>query len=428
MRNTFILSLIVLTGIMTSCIEYVNMDSREEMPVVVNCVLTRDTVQTLRLYRMRVLSETMNAPIEDATVYLQGRDNNGKFQTVAEFHRTEGINWEAKFQPEYDTDYGLLIKVPGKEDITATTRFPEDLRLIQCCRFATFVTDTGMIGNYSKGYGMHTAEVRKGKYYTEWNWRKKENGEAFKAYIQVSENPCKIWAFSHVDTTYVSPGRDMLNLLNEDQFQFSGSKQPLSKYIATNHPGADRFNITPGRLADLNYWNRPDKVFDQNISQWCLYLCPDVPLFDGFVRIDHPGNFRNGLTEDDLKNSYYYSDRSFFIGGDYSDEHNAYAIKAMPFPPYYDIIDNRSFLNEVHFVSDEYDTYLRELYVKLQNSNDFILSSYDYNNVYSNINGGVGIFGADNITWDMEQTVSRIEHKGYLIWEDLCPGAPSETD
>lgn len=212
---------------------------------------------------MRVLSETGNVPVESATVFLQGRDNNGNFQTVAEFYRTEGINWEAKFQPEYDTDYGLLIKVPGKEDITATTRFPEDLRLIQCSRYATFEADTGKKGIILPGYGMHTAEVRKGKYYTDWDifrWLKKENGEAFKAYIQVSENPCKIWVFSHVDTTSVSPGRDMLNLLNVEQFQFSGSDQPFSKYIATNHPGADRFNITPGRLADLNYWNRPDKV------------------------------------------------------------------------------------------------------------------------------------------------------------------------
>ena len=68
------------------------------------------------------------------------------------------------------------------------------------------------------------------------------------------------------------------------------------------------------------------------------------------------------------------------------------------------------------------------MYVKLQNRNDFVLSSYDYNNVYSNINGGVGIFGADNITWDMEETVGRISRKGYLIWEELCPNAPSETD
>ena len=67
-----ILSLIVLAGILPSCIEYVNMDSREEMPVVVNCVLTRDTVQTLRLYRMRVLSETGNVPVEGATVFFAG--------------------------------------------------------------------------------------------------------------------------------------------------------------------------------------------------------------------------------------------------------------------------------------------------------------------------------------------------------------------
>ena len=81
MKNKLYLILLIILGILPSCIEYVNMDSREEMPVVVNCVLTRDTVQTLRLYRMRVLSETGNVPVEGATVFLQGKDNNGKFQT-----------------------------------------------------------------------------------------------------------------------------------------------------------------------------------------------------------------------------------------------------------------------------------------------------------------------------------------------------------
>lgn len=73
MKNKLYLILLIILGILPSCIEYVNMDSREEMPVVVNCVLTRDTVQTLRLYRMRVLSETGNVPVEGATVFCRGR-------------------------------------------------------------------------------------------------------------------------------------------------------------------------------------------------------------------------------------------------------------------------------------------------------------------------------------------------------------------
>ena len=78
----------------------------------------------------------------------------------------------------------------------------------------------------------------------------------------------------------------------------------------------------------------------------------------------------------------------------------------------------------------EYDTYLRALYVKLQNKNDFVLSSYDYDNVYSNIKGGTGIFGADNITWDMDQTVDRLLRRngGLVIWKDLCPDAPRKTE
>lgn len=44
MKNKLNLILLILFGTLSSCIEYVNMDSREEMPVVVNCVLTRDTV------------------------------------------------------------------------------------------------------------------------------------------------------------------------------------------------------------------------------------------------------------------------------------------------------------------------------------------------------------------------------------------------
>lgn len=377
------------------------MDSKMEMPVVVECVLTRDTVQTLRLYRMRVLSGTENEPIGDATATLKSRNAGGELLTVAEFHRADGVEWEARFQPEYDTEYTLTVSVPGKDDITASTRFPEDLRLIQCFKDSYITVDTPEGQASYPEYRMHTAEVRKGR----------EDGMGdtyFTVYREVSEKPCKIWVFPHTDTTYVYPGGNSRNSRNDADFIFTGSSQPLSEYAACDHPGADKFNISTKRLADLRYWSRPDKPYEGawiNYSQWCLYQCPDIPVFNGFVRIDHPANFRNGLDYNALKNSYQYSGRSFFIAGDYSDSHNSYSTKDTSPITWSTLQSNRSFLNEVHFLSDEYDSYLRALYIRALGKDDFVLSSYDYTNIPSNINGGVGIFGADYATWDLEEMI-----------------------
>ena len=399
--------------LLSSCVESLNLDSDGKMPIVVDCVLTRDTVQTLRLYHMMLLSESVKAPVDNAEVLLQEKDKDGKLKRVAVFRQADGIYWKTEFQPEYDTEYSLLITIPGEEDITAATRFPADLRLIKCRRTAYYVADTvvddGGVGN-SPAAVMYTAEVRKGAYYTEWKWYKNDDGSPFKAYLQVSEAPCKMWIFPHEDTTGVTAAGQKLNILKEESYIYRGSDQPLAKYVATNHNGADRFNITLKSISSLSFWNR-SKTTKTDYSGWCLYLCPDVPVFDGFVRIDHSADYRNGLSEKDLAIDYNYSDRSFYIEGNYADS--------------YDPSKCHSFLNEVHFLSEEYDKYLRDLYVKSLEKDDFVLSSYNYTNVYSNIKGGVGIFGADNITWDVTETLARIDYlkKGWLLWEQLCPAS-----
>jgi uncharacterized protein YcnI len=423
---------LLLVCCISSCVEYVNLDSDQEMPVVVNCVLTRDTVQVAKIYRLRLLSSAESNPIEDAEVLLQEKDKNGDFKTKAEFKRAEGINWEVRFQPEYGTDYRLVIKIPGENDISATTEFPDDLRLIQCSKAVLLDTswDHLIIGTpTNKGYTMTTAEVRRGKFYTEWKGVRKNDGSAFKAYIRPYDSACVMWVFPHTDSTDVMP-RVTSNQLNPDIFQskersvtildeeyytFNGTDKPYSKLISTNHPGADRFNIAPGSLMDMDYWKRPDLLYGaMNYSQWCYFMHLDFPIFNGFVRIEHPENFNNGMSEEELNTSYLYSDRSFFIAGDHPDDYSAKG--------------NFSFINEVHFVSKEYDKYLRELYIKMQDSNNFILNSYDYSNVYTNVVGGVGIFGADNVTWDVQEAVARKDFSVFTTdWKGICPEAPEES-
>ena len=57
--------------LLTSCIRDLDIDSREDLPVVVDCVLKMDTVQTLRLYHMKKLNEDEYRPVADARVELQ---------------------------------------------------------------------------------------------------------------------------------------------------------------------------------------------------------------------------------------------------------------------------------------------------------------------------------------------------------------------
>ncbi len=436
-----IITLLPLCGI-SSCVEHINLDSDKELPVVVNCVLTRDSVQTLKLSRARVLSQEDSSPIENAEAFLLKKNRAKKMDTVAVFHKADGTEWKADFRPEYGIAYTLLVRIPGEEEIRAFTRFPEDLRLIQCGVFIRLDSTIEFTfgPNSTKGYGINTAEIREGNYYTEWKGVRKKDGSAFKAYTQPYDSSCIMWVFPHTYSTDAMPQvtsnqpetgdfnakARKLNILDEEYYTFKGTDKPYSKLISTNHPGADRFNIAPGSLEDMNYWKRRDTCiynYDNsgfsftsiNYSQWCYFLHPDFPIFNGFVRIEHPEKFNNGMSEEELKYSYLYSDKSFFIAGDHPDDYSSKG--------------NFSFINEVHFVSDEYDKYLREMYVRMQNSNDFILDSYDYSNVYTNIAGGVGIFGADNITWDVENTSTTriLAAKDCIDWKHLCPDAPAES-
>ncbi len=49
--------------LLASCVEDIDMDTGEDLPLVVDCVLRMDTVQTLRLYHMKRLSAEGYEPV-----------------------------------------------------------------------------------------------------------------------------------------------------------------------------------------------------------------------------------------------------------------------------------------------------------------------------------------------------------------------------
>ena len=381
----FYIGLLILSF---ACIEDVDIDTGEDLPIVVDCVLEYSHVQTLKLYQLRHLYKNDYKDIEGAGVELFKEETNGNISTfvkVAEFLQKEGPIWEAQYLPEYGAKYELRVSVNGKEQAHAYTSFPEDLKLVlHMSRFDTL----------GVGYLAVTGEVSEPKYVQDWGkWPEIYSEIPFKVY-ETSLKPCKMWLYPHTDTTIVMKPNNKYSILQEEEIRFTGSSKPYARYAVTDHPCADDFNVVGGSMSDIDFFNVPVDSYEYwaiprqfmitpNISQWCPLVNPVLPLHDGFVRIDHPKGFNNGFYGDRLEHGYQYSSSSFFVFGDYDN----YMAGVFPFTL------------EVRFLSDEYDRFLKELHLKKSSRDDFILSTYERKNFYTNIIGGIGIFGAENTTW-----------------------------
>lgn len=88
-----IIGVLMSVFLLASCVEDIDMDTGEDLPVVVDCVLKMDTLQTLRLYHMKPLNANGYEPVTEAKVELQRIQKNGSFFKVAEFQRSEGLGW-----------------------------------------------------------------------------------------------------------------------------------------------------------------------------------------------------------------------------------------------------------------------------------------------------------------------------------------------
>lgn len=419
MRDTiiqYILAGVVSMSIFCSCVEDVEIDTREDLPIVVDCILKMKPMQELHLYKMRNVYGDEIEPVTVASVELFLCNSNGdEYSKVSDFKYVNDGKWEAYFKPDYEKSYKLKISIPGEEVIVATTTFPPDLRLVLQSKYLIDDKNLASDNDYSY-YLMQTADVALGTILTkedfeffgrfEKYYRPNYYPDSFKAYIPDNTKACKMWIYPHADSTLVLKNLNYYTAPWEvSKLPFIETSQPFCDLVVTDHPGADNFNLVSGSVSGLDIVNVPINTetvshylpleygppgtlylstgLVANYSQWCKILCPNLPVHKQFVRIEHPSGFWNGIKEEDLKRSYQFSTSSFLILGNYTN----YSSGLEPF------------LIEVRFLSDEYDSFLRDLYVKNLSKDDFILSTYNRYNIYTNIQGGVGVFGAENDTW-----------------------------
>lgn len=383
-----------------SCVEPIVMDPLEEMPVVVQCVLQREgygygpmeagmekPVQYLDLFYARRPSETQGRVIDDAKVVVKGGGASHSFQW-------NGARWECAFLPEFGAAYELAVTLTDGTVLRASTTFPDCLQLQNICLHNS-ITDIPYNGRYwfIRQVNQTDSPVT--------STGKKVHDIRMKIY----EGDCFLWV---------------------DCFQGGGRIERL----CSDHKGTDDFNVIPGSWRDLEsaagyqrlmeaeagFFGSESVRAEDGFSDpmpWKSFVghCSDLPLHARFLRIHHPAGYDSGLGRDILYEGQYTAPLPYIMHQD--EEGNTYNmtdvwIEIEPsclFTLEADAHIVWAWLDDVarfqpHFLSAEYDHYLRDIL-----NNNFVHAEefaqiYSSEDVYTNIQGGVGIFGC---RWDARE-------------------------
>ena len=120
-----ILLAILLFACLTSCVRDVILDAREEPQVVVECILTNSDIQELRLNFTKGASKEEAAPLTEATATLI--DLTAK-KEVGQFIRKGGDLWTLDYSPMPYHEYRIEVQVPGYDLIYAEDTMPGQVK------------------------------------------------------------------------------------------------------------------------------------------------------------------------------------------------------------------------------------------------------------------------------------------------------------
>lgn len=211
---------IFLTSFLSACVEEIDSRHFNQRQVVVNCILTSDSVQHLSLTYSNELHNTIYDEVEDATALLY---EDGYL--VGTFKKSAYAEWVLNYRPKFGRNYRLEVKVEGKETIYAETKFPKELRV-----YREYERDT--IGKL-----------------------------AFNVY---SDKPYWVFSFDKDEDTIMHP------IVIEDRFRFITE-------IGTDCPDADDFNkyVHDEEFAGLHdrYIRIVPSQIEQSFWLYDLYSC-----------------------------------------------------------------------------------------------------------------------------------------------------------
>ena len=334
-RITTLLLLGCLCGLLSSCLEDINLDTGERI-LNVYCILKQGSEQELELTYLKPIGGESQPVVEDATITLYDGDTS-----VGQFTRTSETKWNLDYTPQGGHSYRLEVNVPGEETVTAETRYPTpgSIQGVQGVDVEESARHTDPYFPYTGFLGFE---------------------------LDTSEDQI-LWCY--VENRREGP--------------------VITGYIASDHPGVDG----RGETIYPYDWDSPvfKKKFDNGTSMhylnsgggWLSSYCgEEIPfLHEKVLRIQHPAGFSRKIDNEKLRIYHFGSN------GNPVEDKTCYTGMFC-----FGTIDaSGSFV--INSVSAEYDKYMADYYYVKHRSYDFTDLVYRKNH-YSNIVNGAGIFGA----------------------------------
>ena len=330
-RVILVTSLISL--LFTSCTMDISLDAEEKPEVVVECILTNQSPQVLYLSLTKGASASDTPPINDAEIFLKDLTTGidcGVFSLIEP--RTWGLDYSAI--PEHE--YRLEVKVPGHDLISAEQTMPDRIS-VNVSRAWTPGLSSSFIPPSDPKYGYDQGILYNITYLPDYTW---------------------------------------IYGLNYDE---ENESYTIAEEICTDFTGVDNFNLNgrvyEPRINPESSDSIPYRTFLESCDGWALY--PHLTGQSIHWRYLHL--LKSKLTQEELEDK-------FQISGNFSGK---YFVGRGGTP---DPKEGRLIFSSV---SLDYDKYLQEsIYYHKQQSSDELSSIFVRENIYSNIKGGVGIFGA----------------------------------
>ena len=375
--------IIITVFLLTACVETIVMDPADsDLPVAVNCILGNPDPESFKN-----LSQTGNAALEiqkqSMTIrYVKGKSaedyipvGNAKVSvryssgpqkdpsgTIHFAHVGDGV-WESRPVRIYpEADYHLSIVIPGRDTILAETTGPPDVQAATYAPPEVFEYDEKDAEDYFLRHPYYLHNNRE-------------------------DIDCPVWVFAQ---EYTPEGWKDL------------------KYLATDSPYSDDFNINGMHLSDLTILGErdPGDSTDARIGEVfeaSLKAMPDLLLHEGYIRMEKVDTSCTMFVSAgpiwylNLESNDYYG-KYFEYQSDWelSYDEEKHEIIRVPIYSKRKWTWNQYFRIHFHFVNPDMDKYFRSIYLQEYKTDNYLTSLYKAPEVFTNIRGGVGIFGCEN--------------------------------
>ena len=420
MRNllTVIFSLLFLA----SCVEEIVMSPEERRAVNVECVLENSETQTLHLNYTAYMSEDFQTPVEDAAIAVKEYLRKLKDEEVIyvlnkeyKFQRVRDGIWSAEFSPAPGARYDLKIFTSRGDTITASTYYVEDTTMFRWFDYLERLFPKDNPGTRA----LQPLETLTG-YSTvlntpEYSFNDVRNAE-FPLFRFCSEHTFPLWIYG-MD---YDPAKDEYRQAELITIPYPDSLRVLST-VDPYYDWIDRFNVVDVKREDVAEFRYPD---DAGIEF-------PLVLEYGYPQYLH-GEYNANTT--DMHYRYLRLQCSFdtpkrgpfnpgaVIDGYFPCEFCGHIYVAASFRQYrYGIPHPKAYL-VFQVANEDYDRYLKTLVSwsqkKEYGGNTSLTDIWEYKSqLYSNINNGLGIFGAKYVKRVPYMDYKSITYKGTTYYK-----------